>query len=162
MEKVIENSKNKMLKSCSILRKGLTLIEVVFVLMIFFMAISGLITDINSTNNENNNPSLEYNEIMIEEETEESAILVIIDIVSIIATLVILRNIKNMLKNIEDKKTPFNQYSINILKKISIILLVISIINLSIIYFAFYLSILSLYYCFKYGYSLQQEEDSMV
>lgn len=161
MEKVIENSKNKMLKSCSILRKGLTVIEVVIVLMIFFSAIFGMITDINSTQNENNNVDLEYNEMMNEED-EESALLMLIDIASVIATFVIISNIKSMLRNIEDKKTPFNEYSIKVLKKISIILLVIAIINLSIINFAFYLSMLSLYSCFKYGYYLQQEEDNLV
>lgn len=156
MEKIIENSKNKMLKSCSILRKGLTIIEI----FIIFWAVFSLFLAINTTTDEYFTTDSEV--ITETEGTEEGLLSNIIDVASVIGTLIILNNIKRMLVNVENKKTPFNEYSINVLKKISIILLVIAIINLSIINFAFYLSILSLYYCFKYAYYLQQEEDNMV
>lgn len=156
MEKIIENSKNKMLKSCSILRKGLSIIEI----FIIFWAVFSLFLAINTTTDEYFTTDSEV--ITETERTEEGLLSNIIDVTSVIGTLIILNNIKRMLVNVENKKTPFNEYSINVLKKISIILLVIAIINLSIINFAFYLSILSLYYCFKYAYYLQQEEDNMV
>lgn len=145
-----------MLKSCSILRKGLSIIEI----FIIFWAVFSLFLAINTTTDEYFTTDSEV--ITETEGTEESLLSNIIDVASVIGTLIILNNIKRMLINIENKKTPFNEYSINVLKKISIILLVIAIINLSIINFAFYLSILSLYYCFKYAYYLQQEEDNMV
>ena len=135
MEKVIENSKNKMLKSCSILRKGLTIIEIFIIIeavISLFLAINISTDEYFTTEEENSSITTQV------EETEEGGLSDVIFITSVIGTLIILNNIKKMLKNIEDKKTPFNEYSIKVLKKISIILLVIASINLSIINFAFY------------------------